>query len=52
MIVILIYAIAAIFAPWIAPYGEAEIVGKAYQPLERASSGSAPTRSAATCSRA
>lgn len=32
MIVILIYAIAAIFAPWIAPYGEAEIIGKAYQP--------------------
>ena len=31
MIVILIYAIAAIFAPWIAHYGEAEIVGKAYQ---------------------
>jgi peptide/nickel transport system permease protein len=32
MIVILIYAICAIFAPLIAPYGEAEIVGKAYQP--------------------
>ncbi|WP_395684542.1 ABC transporter permease [Aestuariivirga sp.] len=32
MIVILIYVIAAVFAPWIAPYGEAEIVGKAYQP--------------------
>jgi peptide/nickel transport system permease protein len=32
MVVIVIYAIAAIFAPWIAPYGEAEIVGKAYQP--------------------
>jgi peptide/nickel transport system permease protein len=32
MIVILIYLIAAIFAPWIAPYGEAEVVGKAYQP--------------------
>jgi peptide/nickel transport system permease protein len=32
MIVILIYAISAIFAPWIAPYGEADIVGRAYQP--------------------
>ena len=31
MIVILMYAICAIFAPWIAPYGEAEVVGKAYQ---------------------
>jgi peptide/nickel transport system permease protein len=32
MIVILIYLIAAIFAPLIAPYGEAEVVGRAYQP--------------------
>ena len=32
MIVILIYLIAALFAPWIAPYGESEVVGKAYQP--------------------
>jgi peptide/nickel transport system permease protein len=32
MIVILIYVIAAIFAPWIAPFGEAEVVGRAYQP--------------------
>ena len=32
MIVILIYAICAIFAPLIAPYGEADIIGKAYQP--------------------
>jgi peptide/nickel transport system permease protein len=32
MIVILIYLIAAIFAPWIAPFGEAEVVGRAYQP--------------------
>ncbi len=31
MIVILIYAIAAVFAPWIAPFGEAQIVGKAYE---------------------
>lgn len=32
MIVILIYALAAIFAPLIAPFGEAQVVGKAYQP--------------------
>jgi len=32
MIVILIYALAAIFAPLIAPYGEADVVGGAYQP--------------------
>ena len=32
MIVILIYVIAAVFAPWIAPFGESEVVGKAYQP--------------------
>lgn len=32
MIVILVYVIAAVFAPLIAPYGEAEVVGKAYQP--------------------
>jgi peptide/nickel transport system permease protein len=32
MIVILIYLIAAIFAPLIAPYGESEVVGRAYQP--------------------
>jgi peptide/nickel transport system permease protein len=32
IIVILIYAFAAIFAPWIAPYGEADIIGRAYLP--------------------
>ena len=32
MIVILIYLIAAVFAPLIAPYGEAEVLGKAYLP--------------------
>ncbi|MBM3520123.1 MAG: ABC transporter permease [Alphaproteobacteria bacterium] len=32
MIVIVLYAIAAIFAPLIAPYGEADVIGKAYQP--------------------
>jgi peptide/nickel transport system permease protein len=32
MIVIAVYVICAVFAPWIAPYGEAEIVGNAYQP--------------------
>ncbi len=31
MVVILIYAIFAVFAPWLAPYGEAQVVGKAYQ---------------------
>jgi peptide/nickel transport system permease protein len=31
MIVILFYAICALFAPLIAPYGEAQIVGKAYE---------------------
>jgi peptide/nickel transport system permease protein len=31
MIVILIYLICALFAPWIAPYGEAEIIGKQYE---------------------
>jgi len=32
MIVIVVYVLSAIFAPWIAPYGEAEVVGRAYQP--------------------
>jgi peptide/nickel transport system permease protein len=32
MTVIAIYLFAAIFAPLIAPFGEAEVVGKAYQP--------------------
>ncbi|MCX7344474.1 MAG: ABC transporter permease [Alphaproteobacteria bacterium] len=32
MIIILVYAIAALFAPWIAPFGESEIVGKQYLP--------------------
>ena len=31
MVVIAVYAFCAIFAPWIAPYGEGEIAGKAYQ---------------------
>jgi peptide/nickel transport system permease protein len=31
MIVILIYALCAIFAPLIAPYSESEVVGKAYE---------------------
>jgi peptide/nickel transport system permease protein len=31
MIVILIYAIFAIFAPWLAPHSENEIIGKAYE---------------------
>ncbi len=32
MIVILIYMLAALFAPWIAPYGESQIIGNAYGP--------------------
>ena len=32
MVVIVIYVIAAVFAPWLAPYGESDVVGKAYQP--------------------
>jgi len=32
IVVILIYAFAAIFAGFIAPFGETEIIGKAYQP--------------------
>lgn len=31
MIVILLYTIAALFAPWLAPFGEADAVGKAYE---------------------
>ncbi|MDE2444753.1 MAG: ABC transporter permease [Alphaproteobacteria bacterium] len=31
MVVIAIYLFCALFAPWIAPYGEADIVGKSYQ---------------------
>jgi peptide/nickel transport system permease protein len=33
MIVIAIYAFCAIFAPWVAPYGEREILGKAFLPV-------------------
>lgn len=32
MVVIAAYCLGAIFAPWIAPYGEAEVVGAGYQP--------------------
>lgn len=32
MIVILLYVIAAVFAPWLAPYSETELVGGAYEP--------------------
>ncbi len=31
MTVIFVYGFCALFAPWIAPYGESEIVGKQYQ---------------------
>jgi len=36
MIVILIYAFTALFAPWLAPHGESEILGKAYLPSSAA----------------
>jgi peptide/nickel transport system permease protein len=36
MTVILIYLICALFAPWIAPYGESEVIGKAYGPVTSA----------------
>jgi peptide/nickel transport system permease protein len=32
MVVIFIYVFCAVFAPWLAPYGESEIVGKTYAP--------------------
>ena len=32
MLVILLYVIAAVFAPWIAPHGEAEVVGPGLRP--------------------
>ncbi len=34
MFVIFTYAIAGIFAPWIAPYGEAEIISTAFAPAD------------------
>lgn len=36
MMVIAAYLVLAIFAPLIAPYGEAEVIGKAYQPWSAA----------------
>jgi peptide/nickel transport system permease protein len=33
MIVIAIYAFCAIFAPWVAPYGERDVLGKAFLPV-------------------
>ena len=32
LLVILLYALAGIFAPWIAPYGESEIVASSFEP--------------------
>ena len=49
MIVIVTYLIVALFAPWLAPYGEAEIVPEPYAAVRRPVRGSAPTSSAATC---
>lgn len=34
MLVIAIYIFAALFAPWIAPFGESEIVGRKFQPWD------------------
>ncbi len=34
MFVIFIYAIAGIFAPWIAPHGEAEVISSAFAPAD------------------
>lgn len=34
LFVILVYALAGIFAPWIAPYGEAEIVSTSFAPAD------------------
>jgi len=31
LLIILLYVIAALFAPWLAPYGEAEVVGQQYE---------------------
>lgn len=36
LFIILVYIIAAVFAPWIAPYGESEIVGASYAPADAA----------------
>jgi peptide/nickel transport system permease protein len=35
MFVIFAYTIAGIFAPWIAPHGEAEVIGQAFQPPDQ-----------------
>ena len=34
MFVIFTYAVAAIFAPWIAPHGESEVIGQAFAPAD------------------
>ncbi|MEQ9122626.1 MAG: ABC transporter permease, partial [Alphaproteobacteria bacterium] len=34
LLVILVYAVAAVFAPLIAPFGEAEVVAGAYAPAD------------------
>ena len=30
LLIIVVYIFVAVFAPWIAPYGESEIIGKKY----------------------
>jgi peptide/nickel transport system permease protein len=34
MLMVLLYAVAGIFAPWIAPYGEAEVIASAFAPAD------------------
>src|SRR5262245_14856925 len=34
LIVIVLYTLIAIFAPWIAPHGESEVVGSQYEPWD------------------
>lgn len=34
LFIIMVYAIAGIFAPWIAPYGESEVISQAFAPAD------------------
>lgn len=34
MFVVLVYAIAGVFAPWIAPYGESEVISQSFAPAD------------------
>ena len=48
LVIIFGYAIAFLFAPWLAPFGETELVGDTYS-RGTTNTSSAPTMSAATC---